>query len=266
MIHAGLELARRLEIAEGINGVACAEAQQRIRPESGAAVMEAAGGWAIFVGVESSLTQGLALGMRGPVSAADVERMEEFFLSRGAAPAVDLCPLADVSLIELLGKRGYRVVEFNNVLVRPLAAVEIEPPEIVREAYADEEHLWARSVGQGFLEKDELTPEEVDVGSAIWHMPDSRCYLAFGGGRAAAAGALTVNQGLAILFADSTMLGFRGAGLHAALIRERLRVAAAAGCDLATASALPGSVSQRNYERNGFQPAYTKAILTRAVT
>ena len=266
MIHAGLGLARRLEAAEGMNGVACAEAQQRLRPDSGAAMMELAGGWAIFAGVESPLTHAIALGMRGPVSAEAVERMEKFFLSRGAAPALDLCPLADVSLIELLSKRGYRIAEYNNVIVRPLAGVQIEPAGIVRGAYPDEEHLWARTVGRGFLEKDELTPEEIDVGSAIWHMPEARCYLAFGGGRAAAAGALVLHNGLATLFADSTMLGFRGAGLHAALIRERLRAAAAAGCDLATASALPGSVSQRNYERNGFQVAYTKAILTRAVT
>ena len=69
--------------------------------------------------------------------------------------------------------------------------------------------------------------------------------------------------GLATLFADGTMLGFRGAGLQGALIRERLRSAVEEGCDLATASTLPGSVSQRNYERNGFQVAYTKTILVR---
>jgi hypothetical protein len=38
-------------------------------------------------------------------------------------------------------------------------------------------------------------------------------------------------------------------------------VAAELKCDLATASTLPGSVSQRNYERHGFQMAYTKAVL-----
>jgi len=56
-------------------------------------------------------------------------------------------------------------------------------------------------------------------------------------------------------------MGFRGGGLQSALIRERLRAAAGEGCDLATASTLAGSVSQRNYERAGFQVAYTKATL-----
>jgi hypothetical protein len=38
----------------------------------------------------------------------------------------------------------------------------------------------------------------------------------------------------------------------------------AEGCDLAGASVAPGSVSQRNYERLGFQVAYTKAMVTAA--
>jgi len=264
MIHVGLELARRLEAAEALNGVACAEAHQQLNPALGATVLEMGGGFAIFVGVESPLTHAVGLGMRGEVRADELDRIDDFYRRRGAPVSVELCPLADASLVELLGNRGYRATEFNNVLVRALAGAEFAPAETpVRLAYADEEHLWVRTVGRGFLEKDDLTAEEMDVGSAIWHMPGSRCYLAFGGGRAAAAGAMAVRGGLANLFADSTMLGFRGKGLQGALIRERLRVAVEEGCDLATASTLPGSVSQRNYERNGFQVAYTKAILVR---
>jgi hypothetical protein len=259
-----MELARRVEAAEARNGVACAEAYQRLNPGLGAEVLEVGGGSAIFVGVESPLTHAVGLGMRGEVPADEMDRMEDFYRARGAAASVELCPLADASLVELLGNRGYRATEFNNVLVRALAGAEIAPADRpVRLACADEEQLWERTVGRGFLEKDELTPDEIDIGRAIWHMAGSRCYLAFGGGRAAAAGAMAVHRGLATLFADGTMMGFRGAGLQGALIRDRLRVAAEEGCDLATASTLPGSVSQRNYERNGFRVAYTKTILVR---
>ena len=261
--HVGTALARRLEASDALIGAACAEAHQRLNPELGATMLEVGGGFAIFVGVESPLTHAVGLGMRGPVPVDEMERMEEFYRSRGAAVSIELCPLADPSLVELLGARGYRLTEFNNVLARPLAGAEIEPAETVRLAYADEEYVWARTVGRGFLEKDDLTREEMDVGSAIWHVPDARCYLAFGGGHAAAAAAMAIHAGLATLFADGTVLSYRGAGLQAALIRERLRAAAGEGCDWATASTLPGSVSQRNYERNGFQVAYTKAILMR---
>ena len=37
--------------------------------------------------------------------------------------------------------------------------------------------------------------------------------------------------------------------------------ALAQGCDLATASTLPGSGSQRNYERLGFEVVYTRVTL-----
>ena len=264
MMHAGLELARRLEAAEARTGAECAHAHQRINPAVGAAVLEVAGGFAIFVGVGSPLTHAVGLGMRGEVRADELDRLESFYRARGAAVSLDLCPLAGASLVELLGARGYRVTEFNNVLVRPLAGTEFAPAGTpVRLANADEEQLWARTVGRGFLEKDDLTAEEMDVGRAIWHMAGARCYLAFSGGRAAAAGAMAIDGGLATLFADSTMLGFRGAGLQDALIRERLRAAVGEGCDLATAATLAGSVSQRNYERNGFRVAYTKATLMR---
>jgi ribosomal protein S18 acetylase RimI-like enzyme len=202
--------------------------------------------------------------MHGPVRPEELDRLEAFYRVRGAAVSVDLCPLADASLLELLGSRGYRTTEFMNVLIRPLTGSEIVQPDVpIRLAGDGEEELWARTVGRGFLEKGALTAEEMDVGRNIFHMPGSLCYLAFAGNQAVAAGAMAMHGGLATLFADSTTPGFRGIGLQSALIRERLRAALAAACDLTAASTLPGSVSQRNYERNGFQVAYTKAILVR---
>ncbi len=69
---------------------------------------------------------------------------------------------------------------------------------------------------------------------------------------------MAVREALASFFGDGTVPEFRRCGLHASLIRARLNAALAQGCDLATASTLPGSVSQRNYERLGFQVVYTK--------
>jgi predicted acetyltransferase len=68
-------------------------------------------------------------------------------------------------------------------------------------------------------------------------------------------------HGLAILFADSTAARYRRRGFHRELIAVRLREARTQGCDLAAASVSPGSASQRNYERAGFQVAYTKVLL-----
>ena len=55
----------------------------------------------------------------------------------------------------------------------------------------------------------------------------------------------------------------RGRGVHKELIRSRLLTAKALDCDLATALTVPGSISQRNYERSGFQVAYTRLAIGR---
>lgn len=263
MMHAGLALARRVEAAEAQIGVACADAHERLDPGMGAAVMEVAGGYAIFVGPDSPLTHAVGMGLRGEVRPQELDRMENFYRARGAAISLEVCPLADASLLQLMGSRGYSLIEFNNVLVRGLAGADFSPEPAVNESGAESEGLWVTTVGRGFLEKDELTADEMDVGAAIWHMPQSHCYLAHSGGRAGGAAAMAFDAGLATLFADSTLVGCRGAGLQGALIRERLRLAQAAGCDLATATTLAGSVSQRNYERHGFHVAYTKVTLAR---
>ena len=53
-------------------------------------------------------------------------------------------------------------------------------------------------------------------------------------------------------------LELRRRGLQTALLHERMRYAFDQGCDLAMMAALPGSESQRNAERRGFQIAYTR--------
>lgn len=249
-------LARRLEAAEAANARGCATLP------AGAAVCEIAGGCAIFVGADSPLTQAVGFGLSGPVTAAELDAIEAFFRSRGACVAIDLCPLADPGFIEALGARGYRPREFNNVLVRPLAVTEIVLTPHVRRVVAGEDDLWSHTVGRGFFEQPELTTSEMEVGRAICAMSDAMCYLAAAEtGEPAGGGALAIHGGLATLFADSTIPAFRRRGLHRELIAARLNEAVAHGCDLATASTLPGSASQRNYERLGFEVAYTKITL-----
>ena len=251
-------LARRIEAAEAGKLRGCS-----VTPP-GAAFLEIAGGCAIFVGADSPLTQAVGIGLSGPVSRAEVDALEAFFRCRGAGVSIDFCPLADPSFLEALGGRGYRVTEFNNVLVKNLGGAEIVFAPRIRRAIPAESDLWSYTVGRGFFEQPTLTSDEMDVGRAIFGMPGALCYLASASnGEPAGGGALWVRDGLAILFADSTIAAFRRQGLHRELIAARLNEAIALGCDLATASTLPGSTSQRNFERLGFQVVYTKITLGR---
>src|SRR5208283_1443108 len=103
---------RRLEAAEAVNARLCSGSPP------GAAFLDIAGGCAIFVGAESPLTQTVGLGLNGPVTEAEIDSLEAFFRSRDADISIDLCPLADPCLLEILSRRGYRATEFNNVLVK----------------------------------------------------------------------------------------------------------------------------------------------------
>ena len=74
----------------------------------------------VFAGVGSPLTHAIGLGLNGLVAAAEFDRMEEFYKSRGSPINLDLYPHADWSMFELVAARGYRIVECNNVLVGPV--------------------------------------------------------------------------------------------------------------------------------------------------
>ncbi len=259
LILADLFLARLLEQAEAEN------ARAFIGPDT--PLLEIAGGCAVFAGAGSPLSHGVGMGLRGPLHEAEIQAIEDFFHSRGAAVSLELCPLADPGLFESLGNRGYRIAEFNNVLVKPLSAAEIVMTPHVRRAGADEKELWSHTLGEGFFEQPHLTDQEMDIGRAIFGSPSSLCFLVVSeSGEPAGGGAAAFHETLATLFADTTLPRFRRQGFHRELIGARLNEAIARGCRLATASTLPGSGSQRNYERAGFQVVYTKVTLTDAKT
>ncbi len=255
-LHAGLALARRISQGD-IRLMA-------LLAGSPSAVERIGGGCAIFAGAASPLTHACGLGLAGPVSEAELERMEEFFFSQGANSSVEVNPLADPSLREALDRRGYRLAEFENVLIRSadLPPAVFCPPSIqVSRCLPQQQDLWALLTARGFFDRDEVTAEELAIGSVLFQA--SQCFLAAVDGTPGGTAALAIFSGAAYCFADSTVPAMRGRGVQAALIRERLRDAAGRGCDLVTACTAPGTQSQRNYERLGFQVAYTKVGMWR---
>src|SRR5207302_11113493 len=132
---------------------------------------------------------------------------------------------------EALGRRSYRIVEYNNVLVRRVEKYNAWPHDIcVRQAEAGELNLWSRTVMGGFFEKAEPTPEEAGLGAVLFNMDGASAFIATINGCPAG---MSVRDGLAFPFGDSTLTAFRGRGLHHGLIEARLARAVAAGCDLA---------------------------------
>lgn len=251
---ADLALARRVEAGHAHAAAASA-------PELTAE--EVAGGQAIFHQVDSPVSQAIGIGMNGPVPSADLDRLEAFFHSRGSVAIIDLCTLADPSLLALIHERGYGVREFSHVMVRRLDRAEGVPgtaPGItVQPVAAHESRAWARLVMQGFSGQDEV-PEQL-----LGIVAPQEAFFGLWDRQRCAAAAMDVHAGLATFFGDATRVSTRGYGLQLALIRHRLDRAAQLGCDLATASVVPGSISHRNYERAGFQLVYARVIVSRPI-
>jgi hypothetical protein len=230
-----------------------------------ASVQACAGGYVIYCGAESPLSHALGLGMHGPVTQSDIDEVERFFRRRGAPVTIDVSAHADATLREILSARGYHVVDVSNVLVKPVTAslADYQLPDglAVRKADPEEVHMYARTVMGGFFSRPEVNESELRIGYTMFHMPCTTPLLTFHYGNVAGGCALSVRNRVASLFGDATLPGYRGKGLHGAAIGYRLAVAAREGCDVATAGTQPGSQSQRNYQRLGFEVAYSKLTM-----
>jgi GNAT superfamily N-acetyltransferase len=262
---ADLALARRLDRAEALANIEFIEARARLCPESGACWIEVAGTSAMFDGVGSPITQTFGLGLFQPVTAADFDSLERFFQDRGADVFHEICPLADASVLLLLGERGYRPVGFSSVLYRPIDPEPDQPALTsdtitIRLIKPGEEDLWARTAALGWSDVvPELFDYLLELGPINANRPSACCFLGFLDGEPIAAAALCLLNGVALMGGACTLPEWRNRGAQRALLDHRLRHAAAGGCDIAMMTAQePGGASQRNAQRHGFQIAYNR--------
>lgn len=259
---ADIELARRLERTEAQGSVNFIEARTEAFPELGAQWIEVAGAYAMLDAPGSPLSQTFCLGVFQPVSAAELDRLEEFFLSNSAEVFHEVCPLADMSVFALIRERGYQPIEFSNVLYRPITPdLRIDAPRNerikVRVIGKDETELWAQTAFAGWSEFAEFADFFRDLSKVAAHSKGPS-FIAELEGKPIATGALTIAGDVALLAGASTIPEARRQGAQLALLEERLRYAAKQGCTVAMMVASPGSGSQRNAERHGFRIAYTR--------
>jgi GNAT superfamily N-acetyltransferase len=267
MLFADLALAVRIEAVAARVCRECTLALARLRPDSGATTIDVAGGIACFAGVGSPMTQAMGLGLDGPVSVDDIGRLEAFYNDRGSPVQVVTCPLADPSLAAVLGSRGYRPVEFENILYLALDPADpspLPPPGIrARPISPDESDAWADALSEGFAGTVGAPPELREIALMILGATGATHFLALADGTPAGGGTLFADASVAFLAGSATRPSHRNRGIHTALLHARLAHARHHGCDLAVMGALPGSGSQRNVERLGFRVAYTRVAFLR---
>jgi GNAT superfamily N-acetyltransferase len=264
MVFADLQLARRLERAEGHACRSFAEARKHLDPENESTWMECAGAYAVFDGVDSPVTQSFGLGMFEEPSAESMDRIERFFFDRGAAAMHEVSPLAGVATLDLLCARGYRPMEISSVLYQQVAPKRPEQDAndggiTVRVIGPEEAALWSKISARGWAhDHPELQGFLESFGVLVASREQSVCFLAELDGQPGAAGVLSLHEGVALFGGASTVPEMHRRGLQSALLQARMRYAAEHGCDLAMMVTEAGSQSQRNAERTGFRIAYTR--------
>jgi ribosomal protein S18 acetylase RimI-like enzyme len=268
-------LARRIERAEA---QLIAEASEAARRRAGTAgfVIPVAGGVASFAEAGSPFNKVAGLGFGGVPEASCLDEIERAFAARDAPVQIELAHLADPAIVALLAERGYRLASFENVLGHALTGESwpIMPPGIqVRPSGQEESGTWLDVVAEGTAHPDEQGvpwheefPREIVI-AAERDMAEAGVarYAALRDGTIAGGATMRMADGVAQLTGAATAPEHRRRGAQSALLATRLADAAAAGCDVAVITVQPGSKSQQNAQRQGFDLLYARAVLELAV-
>jgi len=175
---------------------------------------------------------------------------------------IEVCPLADMSLIRLLQERNYTLDHFLDVWLLDVNTFVFPDMEhAVERVHADNVNEWARAIAAGFAETGTVMQETIDTAKGFYALPENQAFLVREGETAVAGGILAVQDGMGELFLTSTIPAYRGRGYQTQLILERIAAAKAAGCQYVTVTTKVDTASGRNMERLGFIPFYQKAVM-----
>ncbi|GAB3886147.1 GNAT family N-acetyltransferase [Kibdelosporangium lantanae] len=265
-------LAERIERVETQLITKGSEASRARRGDTTGFVIPLAGGAASYAEPGSPLNKVVGLGFAG---VPEMDGIERAYAEYDAPVQVELPHIGDPEIAAALTGAGYRLVSFENVLGLALGAeYPLVAPEgvTVRFARDDEESVWVDVVTDAFAQPDtqgvpshEEFPRDV-IANAMRDLTRAagvRRYVALHDGVIAGGASMRMAEGVAQLTGAATAFEHRRRGVQTAMLSARLADAASAGCDLAVITTQPGSKSQENAQKRGFDLLYTRAILVR---
>ncbi|GAA3431131.1 GNAT family N-acetyltransferase [Kutzneria kofuensis] len=271
-LFCGTALAERIERVEAHFMAKAAEAARVRRGDQVGFAREIAGGIATYAEPDSPFNKVAGLGFAGTPTADELTQVEKAFHELDAPVQVELSNLAAPAVGELLTDHGYRLAGYENVLgmaLDDLPAFEPPPGIEIRPCRDDESQLVV-----DILVESVRTPDTEGAAAAEDFPADAlanalrdmdaagtRRYLALIDGVPVGSGALRIAEGIAYFAGTATTVQHRRRGVQTALIATRLAEAKAAGCDIATVTTGPGTKSQQNVQRRGFDLLYTRALL-----
>jgi hypothetical protein len=271
VLQATLALAQRVERTE----IDFCAVGAGVGVAGGAASIDVGGGRGVCGQPGSPMNKVLGLGLGVSVTDEDLDALELFYDERECPIQIELCPLVSTDLVARLQTRGYVLKGFENELGCAMPDVPPSSHALPVDVLTgdEDEDAFLRATVEGFAVPDTMPhpPDEpaADVVETIGRAmrqfihPDIVRYLVRIDGEPAGAAASVVTNGVLGIFGTGTRPKFRRRGVQSAIVATA--IAGAIGrADLAIATTEPGSISQRTFERFGFQVLYTRAILLRS--
>lgn len=270
-----VELATRIERSESrliVSSVA--QIRFRLGRESEGFCLPIGDGHAAFTSLGSPLNKVVGVGFAGIPDESTWAEVERQYSERGCPVQVELSNLADPSIGEMLTRRGYRLVNHENVLGIDLVEVgDMAVGDRSTEMEAcDASRLseWLDVIVTGFASPDDVGVashehfERADLERVLTDMvaaPGFQLFLARRDGQLAGAASMFLGDGVAHLCGAATLPAHRRRGVQTALLQFRLVQARTRGLDLAVMTTQPGSKSQQNARRRGFELLYARSVL-----
>lgn len=229
------------------------EAMRRVAPDIGAEAAACGEGAVAFMGAGSPLTT--VKGVGSDLGDHEIEAAEALLFRLGAERAIfELAPWDSKETEHRLARRGYGIVGHENVVVRQPPFVRAEPRHPVSLVDAAEWPVLQRAV-----DDEPGSPQWLALFEACAVLPDAtHLGIRDQAGTWIACAQLAPAAEVGIFGNDATLRSARGRGAQTALIEARLLRATPAAFACVMAEVAPGSTSERNYLRCGFDIAYTR--------
>lgn len=244
------------------------ESLNRRRPELNVGSMLIGGGRAFYAG-PSAFSFAVNVGMDCPVTPAQLDSVEHFYAARGLPCKLDITLCTDSSVSDLTSARKYRVADLTSVLSLAIGEDSFGERDSdigLRWAGPDDCALWVDMVARNFYVSDPGEERRKNI-ACMFHAPHALNVIATVAGEVAGVSSIMLphDGGRAVIYGSCTAPEFRRLGVHREMLRLRVETARAAGCDTILATALPGSDSERNLVRCGFQCCYVKTTWAKDV-
>ena len=257
------DLVRRITHVWSLDAAEFAATLADVDPSWGSETFELAGGRVVLCGAGLYVNRAMAVGEDAPLTEGDWERLEQRSAAVGVPAAVEITQVTDPAVREVARARGYVLDSEVSALARSTDLTDVPPPEPGFEVVPANRGLlpmWQETAACAWGHETAEARRASDVFARVAALVDGERFTLVrhaGSGRPLGCASLTIRDGVATLGGMSTVPDSRGQGVQTTLIRHRLRIAAASGCDFATSVAGLDGASERNLLRHGFERTFT---------